>query len=80
LIGEHPANGQQIHPPDHHPPDFSLEDYVRLAREGGYLGAWPWSFKGVDGFGAVSADQMRMIVQCFAPAPDNPNATSPARD
>ena len=25
---------------------------LNLAREGGYLGAWPWSFKGVDAFGA----------------------------
>ena len=24
-----------------------------LARDGGYLGAWPWSFKGVDAFGAA---------------------------
>jgi hypothetical protein len=26
---------------------------LTLVREGGYLGAWPWSFKGVDAFGAV---------------------------
>ena len=24
-----------------------------LAQDGGYLGAWPWSVKGVDAFGAV---------------------------
>lgn len=29
-----------------------LEDYLNLAREGGYLGAWPWSFKGIDAVGS----------------------------
>ena len=28
-------------------------DYQALVRDGGYLGAWPWSFKGVDAFGSV---------------------------
>lgn len=57
LIGEHPANGIRTHPSDHHPPDFSLSDYAQLARDGGYAGAWPWSFKGVDGFGAVDRSE-----------------------
>ena len=52
LIGEHPASPRQ-HPSDHLPPAYWPEDYQALAREGGYLGAWPWSFKGVDAFGAV---------------------------
>jgi len=52
LIGEHPASPRQ-HPPGHLPPAYWLEDYQALAREGGYLGAWPWSFKGVDAFGGV---------------------------
>jgi hypothetical protein len=38
LIGECPA--------------ATFADYLNLARTGGYLGAWPWSFKGVDDFGA----------------------------
>ena len=50
LIGEFPPNPRR-HPPDHLSPAYSLDDYLRLAREGGYLGAWPWSFKGVDAFG-----------------------------
>jgi hypothetical protein len=53
LIGEHPAHPRQ-HPPDHLPPAYSAQDYQALAQEGGYLGAWPWSFKGVDYFGGVS--------------------------
>ncbi len=59
LIGECPGNADRQHPADHAPPPFSLEDYLTLAREGGYLGAWPWSFKGVDDFGSVDAEIFR---------------------
>jgi len=59
LIGEFPANGNRAHPDDHQPPPDSLTDYVDHARRHGYLGAWPWSFKGVDAFGAVDAAEMR---------------------
>lgn len=52
LIGECPSH-PRLHPPGHLSPAYSLEDYLNLARTGGYLGAWPWSFKGVDRFGAV---------------------------
>ena len=52
LIGEHPASPRQ-HPADHLPPAYWPEDYRALARDGGYLGAWPWSFKGVDAFGGL---------------------------
>jgi hypothetical protein len=51
LIGEFPPN-PRIHPEGHLSPAYTLEDYLALARDGGYLGAWPWSFKSVDGFGA----------------------------
>jgi len=59
LIGEFPANGDRQHPIDHLPPAFYLEDYLALARDGGYMGAWPWSFKGVDGFGPLNLDALR---------------------
>jgi hypothetical protein len=52
LIGEHPASPRQ-HPAGHLPPAYRVADYQALAREAGYLGAWPWSFKGIDAFGAV---------------------------
>lgn len=52
LIGECPSH-PRLHPAGHLSPAYSLEDYLNLARTGGYLGAWPWSFKGVDPFGAV---------------------------
>ena len=54
LVGEHPAHPRQ-HPLGLLPPAYSPADYQALARDGGYLGAWPWSFKGVDAFGAVPA-------------------------
>lgn len=52
LIGECPSDPRR-HPEGHLSPAYTLEDYLSLAREGGYLGAWPWSFKGVDAFGSV---------------------------
>jgi hypothetical protein len=57
LIGECPANGDAEHPPGVVPAAYSLADYIDTARAGGYLGAWPWSFKGVDGYGAVRAEE-----------------------
>ena len=42
----------RAHPEGHLSPAYTLDDYLALARDGGYLGAWPWSFKGVDAFGA----------------------------
>ena len=50
LIGECPSDPRQ-QPAGHLSPAYTFDDYRRLAREGGYLGAWPWSFKGVDAFG-----------------------------
>jgi hypothetical protein len=54
LIGEHPASPRQ-HPAGHLPPAYWVADYEALARDAGYLGAWPWSFKGVDAYGSVPA-------------------------
>jgi hypothetical protein len=50
LIGECPSH-PRLHPPHHLSPAYTLDDYLRRARDAGYLGAWPWSFKGVDAFG-----------------------------
>jgi hypothetical protein len=57
LIGECPSD-PRVHPPNHLSPAYRVEDYLSLAREGGYLGAWPWSFKGTDAFGAVDLSAM----------------------
>ena len=53
LIGECPWH-PRAHPEGHLSPAYTLDDYLSLAKHGGYLGAWPWSFKGVDAFGAVA--------------------------
>jgi hypothetical protein len=52
LIGECPSHPRH-HPPDLLSPAYTLDDYLTLARDGGYLGAWAWSFKGVDAFGSL---------------------------
>jgi hypothetical protein len=53
LIGECPSD-PRAHPEGHLSPAYTFDDYLRTARDGGYLGAWPWSFKGVDAFGKSS--------------------------
>ena len=68
LIGECPHD-PRAHPADHLSPAYSLEDYLRLAREGGYLGAWPWSFKGVDAFGAPRLAAFREDRAAFRQSP-----------
>jgi hypothetical protein len=57
LIGEFPSD-PRTRPADHLSPAHTVADYLKLARDGGYLGAWPWSYKGTDAFGAVSLDVM----------------------
>lgn len=52
LIGEFPVH-PRLHPSGHLSPAYSVADYLVLARDGGYLGAWPWSFNGTDAFGAM---------------------------
>jgi hypothetical protein len=55
LIGECPSR-PHVHPASHLSPAYTLADYLALARDGGYLGVWPWSFKGTDAFGAVDLE------------------------
>ena len=58
LIGEFPAD-PRLQPPAHLSPAYRVADYLRLAREGGYLGAWPWSYQGTDAFGRVDLAALR---------------------
>jgi hypothetical protein len=60
LIGEFPSDPRQ-HPAEHLSPAYTLEDYVKLARDGGYLGAWAWSFNGVDAFGSPAPALQRRL-------------------
>ena len=68
LIGECPSD-PRAHPDGHLSPAYTLEDYVALARDGGYLGAWPWSFKGVDAFGAPPPAALRAALSSFRQPP-----------
>ena len=45
-----------------------MEEYLDYARRGGYLGAWPWSFNGIDEFGAVSGAAFAAWVGRHLPA------------
>jgi hypothetical protein len=75
LIGEFPAH-PRVHPPHHLSPAYTLADYLQLARDGGYLGAWPWSFKGTDAFGAVDLTALAASSTTVrAPAPAPPTGT-----
>jgi hypothetical protein len=58
LIGEFPSD-PRVHPADHLPPAYTAADYIGLAEAGGYMGAWPWSFKGTDAFGPVDMESFR---------------------
>ena len=53
LIGEFAGNPRVHHPPGVVPPDRGLDDYLAFALDGGYVGAWPWSFSGTDGYGRL---------------------------
>ena len=66
LIGEHPSN-PRVHPVGHLSPAYTLEDYLLLARDGGYLGAWPWSFKGGGAFGDVDQEVFRAVIDAVRP-------------
>ena len=62
LIGECPANAVHQHPAGHHPAPYSLADYLDIARNGRYLGAWAWSFTGIDDFGAVDVAGLPALI------------------
>ena len=53
ILGEFPGDGPRRHPADTSPPDTTLGEYLEFAVEGGYAGAWPWSFSGTDDYGTL---------------------------
>ena len=66
LIGECPSN-PRAHPAGHLSPAYTIADYLALARQGGYLGAWPWSFKGTDAFGATDLSVLAALATAREP-------------
>ena len=63
ILGEFPGNGPAQHPKGASPPETTLEDYLEFAVSGGYLGAWPWSFSGTDGYGRLPEDALHQFAQ-----------------
>lgn len=53
ILGEFPGDGPSRHPAGTSPPPTTLDDYLTFGVEGGFLGAWPWSFSGTDAYGPV---------------------------
>jgi hypothetical protein len=59
ILGEFPANAAERHPDGASPLPLSIEDYLDFAVSGGYLGGWPWSFSGTDGYGGLPVEPLR---------------------
>jgi hypothetical protein len=58
LLGEFAGNAREQHPPGVVPPDRDLAMYLEFAYEGGYAGAWPWSFSGTDAYGCLPREAL----------------------
>jgi hypothetical protein len=63
LLGEFPGNGPVCHPPGCAPPPTTLEDYLEFAWTRGYVGAWPWSFSGTDGYGPLPLEPLKRFAE-----------------
>jgi hypothetical protein len=59
VLGEFPGHGPMQHPRRVMPPPWTLEQYLELGVQGGYAGAWPWSFSGTDGYGVLEKRILR---------------------
>jgi hypothetical protein len=59
VLGEFPGDGPRQHPPGASPPATTLDQYLEFAVQQGYVGAWPWSFSGTDGYGRIPREPLR---------------------
>ena len=59
LLGEFPGDPAAHHPPHASPVVQDLGAVLEAAVSGGYVGAWPWSFSGTDGYGRLPAERLR---------------------
>ena len=59
ILGEFPGNGPAQHPRGACPPATTLDDYLEFGVDGGYAGAWPWSFSGTDAYGCLPEEPLR---------------------
>jgi len=53
LLGEFPGNPVEHRPQGASPIVRRVDDVLESALNGGYAGAWPWSFSGTDGYGRL---------------------------
>ena len=75
LLGEFPGDPGAQHPPGASPVVQDAGDMLEAALRGGYVGAWPWSFSGTDGYGRLPADRLRAFAARH-PELVNPRAVS----
>jgi hypothetical protein len=63
ILGEFPGNAEQQHPEDASPPARTLDEYLEFALQGGYRGAWAWSFSGTDAYGRLPGEPLRRFAE-----------------
>ena len=59
MAFEFPGNPAEQHPPNASPVVQPLDVVLESAVQGGYAGAWPWSFSGTDGYGRLPSAPLR---------------------
>jgi hypothetical protein len=79
ILGEFPGDGPSQHPAGASPPSTTLDDYLTFGVEGGFLGAWPWSFSGTDAYGRVPRPGLRRFAERY-PQLVNARARVPSTD
>jgi hypothetical protein len=60
VLGEVTAGEEPADPPRGRPA-LASRDLVRIARQAGYAGAWPWSWRGVDAHGRIATDTLATL-------------------
>jgi hypothetical protein len=61
LLGEFPADPGERHPPNASPVEQRIDEVMEAAVQGGYAGAWPWSFSGTDDYGPLPIGPLRQF-------------------
>ena len=79
ILGEFPGDGPSQHPAGASPPLTTLDDYLTFGVEGGFLGAWPWSFSGTDAYGPVPRPALLRFAERY-PELVNVRARVPSTD
>jgi hypothetical protein len=59
VLGEFPGDAPNQHPAGAAPPPTTIEEYLEFALDGGYAGAWGWSFSGTDAYGRLPEAPLR---------------------